>query len=107
MIALTYEQIEKIELLDIILNSLTKEQIKEYLESEKIISILKGTGKQSPILNKLIDEHDMLAMDVGALKAEISNLKNDLQVLLKLVLKPNEYDSHSNAAALKSKYHVY
>jgi len=107
MISLSYEQIEKVQLLDSLFNSLTIEQLKEITESDRIVAILKGRNEKSPFIQKLINEHDILAIEISSLKSEIAILRNDLHVLIKLVLKPNDYNSHSDASALKGKYNVY
>jgi len=107
MIVLTYEQSAKIQLLDTLFDTLSIDELKEYTESEKIVSILKGKTEKSSLLSRFVQEHDILSIEMGSQKAEVAMMKHDLQVLIKLVLKPNDYNSHSDATALKSKYHIY
>jgi hypothetical protein len=107
MIILTQEQTEKLHLIDMLFGALSIEQLKEVTESEKVVAILKGTNSNPSVLSKLVNEHNTLHMEAGTTKVELASMKSDLHILIKLVLKPNDYSSHSDASGLKSKYGVY
>jgi hypothetical protein len=108
MITMTNEQIEKIDLLDKLFGALSVEQLKEFTESEQVVAILKGTNQNPMILHRLIQEHDIYAVDLMDLKAEVSTLKNDFKELMKvlnttLFTVPYNQDFQN----LKSKHSVY
>lgn len=107
MITLTNEQTEKIDLLDKLFGAISLEQLREFAESEQVVAILKGTNNNPNILKRLIQEHDIQMMDIMTMKADISVLKSDLSTLVRLVLKPYDYNSLGEAATLKSKAGVY
>jgi len=107
MIVFSPNEQEKIELLDMLFNAASIEQLKELTESEKVVSILSGKYERTNILSRLVNEHNFQNLEATSLRQEIDMLKHDLQILIKLILKPNDYSSHSDATALKSKYHVY
>ena len=94
-------------MLDMLFNAASVEQLRELTESEKVVSILSGKYERTNILSRLVNEHNVLTLEASASKSDIAVLRNDLQILIKLVLKPNDYHSHSDASALKSKYNVY
>lgn len=107
MIAITIEQTEKIRLLDRLLGALSIEQIRQLSESEEIIAKLKGTNDNIGILQQLVSDSNTHAMELMNLRNELYTMKSDLQSLIKLTLKPYEYNSANDAQSLKSKYSIY
>ena len=107
MISLTNEQLEKIELLDQLLGALNIDQLRNIIESEKVVAILKGTNTKPEIFKQLIQEHDNQMVLAIQLQGDISTLKYDMQQLVRLVMRPYEASSVSDAQSLKSKYCVY
>jgi len=107
MISLNANQLEKIDLIDKLFGALSIDQLREISESEQIIAILKGTGQNTGILSRLIQEHDTYAMDMMNLKSEMMVLRGDLSLLTKLVLKPYDYNSANDAQTLKSRAGIY
>ena len=107
MISPSSEQYEKIRLLDMLFNSMSVEQLKDIAESEKIVAVLKGQNDSSLLLSRIITENDLLSAELFTLKSEVHTLRNDLQTLIRLVLKPHEYNAPNDAATLKSRYYIY
>jgi hypothetical protein len=107
MITMTNEQLEKIKLLDALFGALSLDQLKQFTESEQIIAILKGTNQNPEIFKRLIQEHDNQMMTVMQLQGDISTLRYDVQQLVRIVLKPYDSMSVSDAQTLKSKFSVY
>jgi len=107
MIVISNHEQEKIELLDMLFNAVSVEQLKEFTETEKVVAILAGKYEKTNLFARLVNEHNVLTLESSMLKSEIAVLRNDLQILIRLVMKPNDYNSHSDASALKSKYNVY
>jgi hypothetical protein len=108
MITMTNEQLLKIELLDKLFGALSVDQLREFTESEQVVSILKGTNNNPEMLKRLIQEHDVQMMDIMTMKSDIASLKSDLQSLLRVlhadVFTPRYNQDFSN---LKSKHQVY
>ncbi len=107
MIVFSNNEQEKLELLDMLFNAVSADQLKEFTESEKVVAILSGKYEKTNLFARLVNEHNFLTMEVSSLKSEIAVMKHDMQVLVRLLLKPNDYNSHSDATALKSKYNIY
>lgn len=104
---MTNDQHEKIELLDKLFGALSLSQLKEFTESEQIVAVLKGTNNNPGILKKIVQDNDIHMMDIMQMKSEIMVLRSDLNSLIKLVLKPYDYNSANDAQVLKSKAGVY
>ena len=107
MITMTNEQHEKIKVLDQLFGAMDLEQLKEFTSSEKVVAILKGTNQNPEILKNLLQEHSEYMMKISSLQADLMTLRSDIQVLIKLVLKPYDYSSQGDANMLKSKYAIY
>lgn len=107
MIFLTNEQNEKIALLDRLFGALSVEQLKEITETEQVVAILRGSKENPDILRKLISENATMSSDIMMLRGDVVTMRADLQVLAKLIMKPYDYNSASDAQALKSRLNIY
>ena len=107
MITMTNEQLEKIKLLDQLFGAMDLDQLRRITESEQVVAILKGTNQNPEIFKRLIQEHDNMMMTVMELQGNYSTLRYDIQQLVKVIMKPYESSSISDAQNLKSKYSVY
>jgi hypothetical protein len=104
---LTSDEIEKIRLLDKLLSSLSRCDLMTLVEEEQIIDKLRGISNQSPILENIVMDNQRLSNELSETQSELNVLRYDVQLLAKLILKPYDYDSTSNAQNLKSKYGIY
>jgi hypothetical protein len=108
MITLSHEQLEKINLLDRLFASMGVDQLKQLVESEQIVSRLKGTEDNPQILLNLVHEYDVMKLDLMSAKSDLTTLKSDFQTLLKVlhvdVFTPRYNQDFNN---LKSKHGVY
>jgi len=108
MITLSHEQLDKINLLDKLFASVGVDQLKQLVESEQIVSRLKGTEDNPQIILNLVHEYDVMKLDLMNAKAEIVTLKSDFQALIKVlhadVFTPRYNQDFNN---LKSKHGVY
>ncbi len=107
MITMTDAQLQKIDLLDRLFGAFSVEQLKEITETEQVVAILKGTNHNPGILKGLLQEHNVQMMDIMNLKSELQVLRYDFSILIKLVLKPYDYNSSADAQSLKSKFGIY
>lgn len=103
---MTAEQMRKLELLDILFESLDVEELKKLAETELVVDKLKGDSIGTP-LTDLYYKHTELQNRVTSLQAEVSSVQYDIQLLVRTVLKPYDYTSQSDVQTLKSKYHIY
>jgi len=108
MITMSKEQLDKIELLDRLFGSIGVEQLKEFVDSEQVVARLKGTESNPGLLMGLIRDRDMAQLETMNVKSELSALKSDFQLLLKVlhadVFTPRFNMDFNN---LKSKHNVY
>lgn len=104
---LTEDQIRKLELVDILFESLDVEELKKLAETELVVDRLKGTSVSRTPLKDLYYQHTELQKRVTSLQGELSSVQYDIQLLVRTVLKPYDYTSQSDVQTLKSKYHVY
>lgn len=108
MISLTFEQQEKIRLIDKLFGSLSTEQLKELAESEQIVARLKGTDNSDGIISEIVSSTTTTQVDLMNTRAELSALKNDFQTLLRalnLTVFSPQYNNDFNT--LKNKHSVY
>lgn len=108
MITLSHEQLEKINLLDRLFASMGTDQLRQLVESEQIVSKLRGTEDNPQIILNLVHEYDIMKLDLMASKADITALKSDFHALLKVlhtdVFTPRYNQDFNN---LKSKHGIY
>jgi hypothetical protein len=108
MITLSHDQLDKINLLDKLFASMEVDQLRQLVESEQIVSRLKGTEDNPQVILNLVHEYDVMKIDLGNMRAEVSTLKSDFQSLLKVlhadVFTPRYNQDFNN---LKSKHGVY
>lgn len=107
MIILNNEQIEKTKLLDKFFNSLSIEQLKTLTELDRTAWTLRGTDNNVEIFSQLFYEYERLCISERNLNDQISLLKTDLSLLIKLVLKPYDDLYINGAKNLKNKYGIY
>jgi hypothetical protein len=107
MITMTNEQLEKIDLLDKLFGAISIEQLRQFTESEQVVAILKGTNHNSGLLRRLVQEHDILAMEVLNMKADLVVFKYDFQNIIKAIDKPYDSINISNFQVLKNKHGIY
>jgi hypothetical protein len=109
MISMTTEQLEKIELLDKLFGAMGVAELKQYVESEQIISKLKGTNPNpNPnILYRLMQGHDIQSVDMMNLKGQLDALKYEFQQLLRVMNKPFDSYAITEFNNLKSRHNVY
>ena len=108
MITLSHEQMDKINLLDRLFASVDVDQLRQLAESEQIVAKLKGAGDNPHIILNLVHEYDAMKLDFMNTKVELSTLKTDFQLLLRVlqtdVFTPRYNQDFTN---LKSKYQIY
>lgn len=107
MIVLNTAQKEKIAYLDTIIDKMTIEQLKVLTEADQIVSVLAGTTQPVGALTQLMDENYKMATEIMNLQSQLYTLKSDVSTLVKLVTKPFEYNSASDAQSLKGRHNVY
>ena len=112
MITMTNDMHAKIDLLDKLFGAMSSEQLKEFTESEQVVSRLRGDEANPGILRNLVSDNQMRAMEIQSLKSEIWQLKEDLKTLLKAVNQLYSPPVHAPSYSyemqnLKSKYSVY
>jgi hypothetical protein len=71
------------------------------------VAILKGTNHNSGLLRRLVQEHDILAMEVLNMKADLVVFKYDFQNIIKAIDKPYDSINISNFQVLKNKHGIY
>lgn len=104
---ITDEQFKKIVLLDKLFGAVGVEQLRDFVESEQIVSRLSGTNDNPQLLLTLIHERDLLAADNAQNKQDIISLKNDVKSLVSSLaqLYVTPYSSELND--LKNKHGIY
>lgn len=107
MITMTNEQLEKIDLLDTLFGALDVTQIKELAESEQVVAKLKGTNLNPGLLRRLVQDSERHNIEIMSLRGDVQTLRNNLQTLAKLMLKPYDYNSQTDAQTLKSSLGIY
>lgn len=103
----TNVQLEKLHLIDTLFDALEVSEIKDITEREDIVRKLKGKEASNFPLSNLVSQHQEMKSKILSLDAEVNSLKYDIQQLVKLMLKPYDYNSTSDAQSLKSKYNIY
>jgi hypothetical protein len=108
MIALTPEILEKLSLLDGLLDSMDTSQIRALVNSEQLVSKLKGDYQPAAILGTLVQEHNMMKNDVMNLKMEITNLRSEIKELIRAIntaVYSPPFNQEFNV--LKNRYGIY
>lgn len=110
MITMTNEILEKIQLLDKFLGSVSVEQLKEYTTSEQVAARLAGTEENPELLMKLVKENELHSLDSMNLRNELMGLRGDMQTLLRAlnqsVFAPSP-QYNLEFISLKSKHGIY
>lgn len=97
----------KIRLLDKFFAGLDIAELEYLLESDMIVSKLKGTDTSSTFLSSLISDNIRQQTEIEALKYHISIIDNNLKILAKLVLKPYDFGSQDQSQLLKNTMGIY
>ena len=106
MIAIEYSEMEKIVLLDRLFGSIGYDDLRSLVESEQVVSKLKGTGTNSRILESLVQDNTAMSVDLMHTRNELNSLKGDFQTLLK-VLNMTVFSYSQDLNNLKQKHNVY
>lgn len=108
MISVTNEQLEKIKLLDVLLDSMSLEDLKKMSEASIVMSKLKGTNQSTDTIGRLITEHNSMYSDLKSLSIQLAVVQNDFQSLLRS-LNQTVFTAPFNGEfnSLKSKYGTY
>lgn len=101
------QQIEKLKVIDTLFEYLDISELKKIAESEEIVNKLKGSSSNETPLVDLLYQHQELRDRLASLQTEFHTLQYDFQMLAKLILKPYDYNSASDAQTLKSKFGIY
>jgi hypothetical protein len=105
---MTIEMHAKIELLDKLFGAMSIAQLKEFTESEQVVSRLRGDEANPNILRNLISDNEIRTLDVMTLRTDVLNLKEDLKQLIKSVNTLTSTVPYSQELQnLKSKHGVY
>jgi hypothetical protein len=105
---MTIEMHAKIELLDKLFGAMSIAQLKEFTESEQVVSRLRGDEANPNILRNLISDNEIRTLDVMTLRTDVLNLKEDLKQLIKSVFVLTATVPYSQELQnLKSKHGVY
>jgi len=103
---ITDEQFQKITLIDRLFGSISVEKLRDFVESEQIVSRLTGVEDNPQLLLTLIHERDLLAADNAQHKQDILSLRSDVNSLIKALSQLyNPYSSELND--LKNKHGIY
>lgn len=105
MITMTDIQLQKIDLLDKLFGALNVDQLREFTESEQIVSRLQGNTTDLSIIRNLIQTQEFQAL-------EIMQLKNDIRDLIRAVTTMTTPIMHSQPYSpelqnLKSRHGIY
>lgn len=106
MISLTYDELEKVQLLDKLFGSFTVEDLKDLADTEQIVSRLKGSESNSKLLERLVNDNATLSVDLMNIRNETMSLKSDIQSLIK-ALNSSLYGYNQEFNNLKQKHNVY
>ena len=102
------QDLEKIRLIDHVLNAMPIEDIKEMLGAYIIIDKLKGTEDRKGPVFQVIDQILRLESEVMMTKAECSVLKNDIQLLVRCLSKGmGDPTIYSDFTAIKQRCGIY
>ena len=102
----TADQLEKLRLLDKLFEALDINDLKTIVEKEEIVLKLKGKEVQkTPLLDFALGQQE-LQNRVAFLQSELNSVQYDMQMIVRLMLKPYDYNSQSDAQSLKSKYKI-
>jgi hypothetical protein len=103
MINWTEEEDIKLELIDKLFAACSLDDLRELAEREAIVSRLRGTQTNIHRFSNLINEHTAAQTEIVLLRNEITVLKEDMRLVIKIISGMNNTD----LMHLKSKYNVY
>lgn len=106
MISVTHNELEKIKLLDRLLCSLDINELTELVDSEQIVAKLKGSGSNSMLLERLVNDSSTNTVDLLNAKNELASLKSDFQTLLR-ILNTTVFSYSPDMTSLKQKHNIY
>jgi hypothetical protein len=113
---LTPDDQEKLELIERVFNSLTKEEISDFLSQDVVVGKLKGIPDRMGVLTSLVFDNsnqDMimtnLQHEVLSLRGELMTMKSDMLILIKYM--NEKFQGYSNQQSefnsMKGRYGVY
>lgn len=103
---LSPDQNEKIELLDIILNSYSIDDLRAMVGADATVEKLKGTLPQHKIIRGILTEVTVSESRIATLSAEVSVLRSDLVSLLRIISQMQTPIYIPELANLKSRFSV-
>lgn len=101
------EIMEKIEVIDRLINAFSREELLNITEREEVVSKLQGKDLQTRPLTDFILEHNKLRADYTTLQGEVFSLRNDIRQVVAILIKPYDYQSTNDINSLKSRFGVY
>jgi hypothetical protein len=104
---ITYDQKEKIKILDKLLSGIDTDTLKNILEEAKVVSILKNQSTDDTgIVQTLTQEIESQKLKIQHLETQLYGMQADIKTIVDIVTLP--YSSKSSAiSAIRSKYGVY
>lgn len=103
----TTEQMEKLRMIDQFFDAFSVEEFKELVEREEVVARLKGKATTNNPLTNLVLQHQVMKSQIMVLQGELSSLRYDLGQLVKVIVKPYDYNTPSDINNLKTKHNVY
>ncbi len=108
MINLTIEQQEKVYLLDKLFGAMSIEQLRQFSESEEIVSKLRGDNDGTGMIQRLVDENNNLSISLLTMQNDVYAVKSDFQQLIKVLNQTLFAPTHNtDFNILKSRHYVY
>ena len=101
------EQMEKLRMIDQFFDAFSVEDFKELVEREEVVARLKGKATTNNPLTNLVLQHQAANSQIMVLQGELASLKFDVGQLVKVIVKPYDYNTPSDINNLKTKYNVY
>ena len=99
--------IEKLKLFDQLFSALTVDEIKNAIGADLVVGKLRDCPtSQGPIM-EVVDEITSLRTETIKLRSELNSLRDDIQILVKLVNKPYDVNATHDMNTLKIRHGVY
>ena len=104
---ITPEQLDKIELLDKFFNSVNMEQLKEFSESEQIVSKLAGRPEQPRVLSTMVNEIHQLKDEIYSLRVQMLTINDDFKSIIKTLNTITTPQYVPDLQTLRNKHNIY
>lgn len=106
MIYLTVEQSELVNLIDRLLSSVDKDELRDIVEKKEIVLKLKGESSNMSTLTNFLLEVNSMGQEISNLKNDNMVLKHDFQKLL-IALNKSVFTFSTEFDSLKRQHNIY